>query len=92
MEEIDDDVTDAREISIEAGRARFLAEGVLQDRAQKIRHVAKIGRVHANGVEGSAGDVELITQPHIDIGNFCLGSIMPRPLGQRLQQLLGGDE
>jgi len=45
-----------------------------------------------DGIEGTAGDVELIAQTDVDVGHLALGGIAARPLGQGFEQLLGGNE
>jgi hypothetical protein len=74
MEQVDDDVADTRQKVVEAGLRSFLAECFLENAAQQLGDIAKILGVDADGVEGARGDVELISETNVDVGDFALGS------------------
>lgn len=92
MEQVDDDVSDAREEVVEAGLRRFLAKRLLQDAAQQFWDVSEILCVDPNSVERSRRDVEFIAQAYVDVGDLALGGSPAGPQGEGFEQLLGCDE
>ena len=92
MQEVDDDIADAWEKSVEALLTGFLAESLLEDGAQKVGHRAKVLGIDTYAVEGATGNVELIAQTDVDIRDLALTGSIARPLGQSLKELLGSDE
>lgn len=92
VQEVDDDVADAREVAIEALLAGFLTEGVFEDTTQQVGDGAQVGCVDFDCVESPTCYVELVTQTDVDIGDLALGGGAAGPLGEGLEQLFGGDE
>jgi hypothetical protein len=83
VQQVDDDVANARQEVVEAGLRGFLAERLFENPTKQFRNVSEIGRVYADGVESPRRDVELIAQAHIDIGDLTLGGVLARPQCQR---------
>ena len=92
MEQIDNDVADFREESIQALRAGFLAQSLLEDQAKEIWHRTEIGSVHADACESATGDVELVTESDVNVGHIRFCCVVARPLRQGFEQLLGRDQ
>jgi hypothetical protein len=79
MQQVDDDVAYTREEVVEARLGGFLAERFLEDATEQFGDISQIIRVDANGVECARGNVELVAQTHIDIGDLALGGGAARP-------------
>ena len=91
MQKIDDDITNSRQVFIQARLTRFLAKGIFQDRSKCFRDVSKVVGLDADCAESSTCYVELVAQPHVDIRYLALGCAAARPLSERFEQLLRGD-
>lgn len=91
MQQIDDDVSYPRKKSVEACLRSFLTEGFLQNASEKLWDISQVGCIHADGVEGARGYVELISETHIDVRDFALGCGAARPQSERFEKLLRGD-
>jgi hypothetical protein len=55
MKEVDNYVTNTRQVSIEALGRRILAQCIFEDCAEKVRHWAQVGGINTNRIEGAAG-------------------------------------
>ena len=79
MELIDDNVSFAGQEVVEARLGCFLAERLFEDPTQQLRHISQIVCVNPDGVEGARGNVELVSQANVDIGDLALGGGPARP-------------
>ena len=79
MQQVDDDVSYTGEEVVEARLRCFLAECLFEDPTQQFWHISQISGVDSNGVEGPRGDVELVSQANVDIGDLALGGGPARP-------------
>lgn len=73
MKQRDDDIPDAGEESVQTCGAGFLTERFLQNGTQQFRHRAQICGLDTDGIEGSAGNVELVAEADIDVRDLSLG-------------------
>jgi hypothetical protein len=60
--------------------------------AQQLWYVAQIRGININGCEGSACNVELISQPHVYVGDFHVSCLVAGPGGEGFEELLRGKE
>lgn len=81
MEEVNYDVPDLWEISVEARSRGVLAKCVLEDIAENVGNVAQIRGLDTDGIEGPTSEVEFIAQAHVHIRHFGFRGLFPRPLG-----------
>ena len=60
MKEIYDDVSDSRQIFLQAINTCLLTESRLEDVSKKLWYIAQIGNIYIDSCEGSASDIELV--------------------------------
>jgi len=92
LQKINDDISYSGQKLVQAGLGRILTESLFEDSAKEIRDRTQILSVDADGIEGAAGNVELVTQTDVDVGDLALRGISSRPLCQSFEELLGRDE
>lgn len=80
MQEIDDDVANPREITIETLWGCILTEGIFENCAEEVGNGAQVGGIDPNCIEGATGKVEFIAQPHIYVGDLVLRGLRAGPL------------
>lgn len=90
MEKRDNDVPYSGQEPIQARRAGFLAQRLLQNGSQQFGNWTKIRSIDPNAIECSASNVEFVSQADVDIGNLSFCGSMARPLRQSLKKLFCG--
>jgi hypothetical protein len=87
VKQVDYDITNPGEISIEALCGGILAESVFENGPEEVRNRAQVGGVDADGAEGPTGQVELITQSHIHVRHIVFRGLLAGPLCQGFKEL-----
>jgi hypothetical protein len=70
----------------------ILTQRLFQNRPEHVRDRPKVGSVDIDRVEGATSNVEFVSEPYVNIGDFALGGAPRRPGCQRLEELFGCDE
>lgn len=92
MQKIDDDITNPRQVLVQARLTSLLAQRIFQDGSQEVGDGAEVSGVDADGAEGPTCYVELIAQADVDVADLALGSGATGPHGKGLEELFGGDK
>ncbi len=61
MEQVDDDISDAWQVSFEAFCAGFLAQSRFENASEQVRNVAEVGCVDIYGSKGTTRHIEFVT-------------------------------